>query len=122
MPYTAKRYQTENGEVPYTDWMKKLRRKDQTAALKVDSRIARAMGGNFGDHKFERDGVWELRVDYGPGYRVYYSIEDGEIILLLIGGNKKTQTADLDKAVSYLQDFKRGQKNDSNQKCEVAEK
>lgn len=107
MPYTAKRYQTENGEVPYTDWMKKLRRKDQTAALKVDSRIARAMGGNFGDHKFERDGVWELRVDYGPGYRVYYSIEDGEIILLLIGGNKKTQTADLDKAVSYLQDFKK---------------
>ena len=65
------------------------------------------MGGNFGDHKFERDGVWELRVDYGPGYRVYYSIEDGEIILLLIGGNKKTQTADLDKAVSYLHDFKK---------------
>ncbi|CTT54437.1 putative addiction module killer protein [Escherichia coli] len=57
MPYSAKRYQTEIGEVPYTDWMKKLRRKDQTAALKVDSRIARAMSGNFGDHKFERDGV-----------------------------------------------------------------
>ncbi|EHL0855776.1 type II toxin-antitoxin system RelE/ParE family toxin, partial [Escherichia coli] len=99
---------------PYTDWMKKLRRKDQTAALKVDSRIARAMSGNFGDHKFERDGVWELRVDYGPGYRVYYSIEDGEIILLLIGGNKKTQTVDLDKAVSYLQDFKKRSKNDSH--------
>lgn len=78
--------------------------------LKVDSRIARAMSGNFGDHKFERDGVWELRIDYGPGYRVYYSIEDGEIILLLIGGNKKTQTADLDKAVSYLQDFKKRSK------------
>lgn len=121
MPYTAKRYQTENGEVPYTDWMKKLRRKDQTAALKVDSRIARTMGGNFGDHKFERDGVWELRVDYGPDYRVYYSIEDGEIIPLLIGGNKKTQTADLDKAVSYLQDFKKRSKNDSHQKCEVAD-
>ncbi|EJF5652547.1 type II toxin-antitoxin system RelE/ParE family toxin [Salmonella enterica] len=110
MPYTAKRYQTENGEVPYADWMKKLRRKDQTAALKVDSRIARAIGGNFGDHKFERDGVWELRIDYGPGYRVYYSIEDQEIILLLIGGNKKTQTADLDKAVNYLQDFKKRSK------------
>ncbi|ELN1490744.1 type II toxin-antitoxin system RelE/ParE family toxin [Escherichia coli] len=122
MPYTAKRYQTENGEIPYTDWMKKLRRKDQAAALKVDSRIARAMSGNFGDHKFERDGVWELRIDYGPGYRVYYSIEDGEIILLLIGGNKKTQTADLDKAVSYLQDFKKRSKNDSHQKCEGAEK
>ncbi|EFB2210212.1 type II toxin-antitoxin system RelE/ParE family toxin [Escherichia coli] len=72
------------------------------------------MSGNFGDHKFERDGVWELRVDYGPGYRVYYSIEDGEIILLLIGGNKKTQTVDLDKAVSYLQDFKKRSKNDSH--------
>lgn len=79
------------------------------------------MGGNFGDHKFERDGVWELRVDYGPSYRVYYSIEDGEIILLLICGNQKTQTADLDKAVSYLQDFKKMSKNDSHQKCEVAD-
>lgn len=107
MPYTAKRYQMENGEVPFSVWMKKMRRKDPTAALRVDSRIARAMGGNFGDHKFERDGVWELRIDYGPRYRVYYSIEDGEIILLLIGGNKKTQTADLDKAVEYLQDFKK---------------
>ncbi|MBW5329116.1 addiction module killer protein, partial [Escherichia coli] len=48
------------------------------------------------------------------GYRVYYSIEDGEIILLLIGGNKKTQTVDLDKAVSYLQDFKKRSKNDSH--------
>jgi len=57
------------------------------AAAKVDCRIARSMGGNFGVHKFERDCVWESRVDYGPGYRVYYSIEDGEIILLLIGGN-----------------------------------
>lgn len=45
MPYTAKRYQMENGEVPFSVWMKKMRRKDPTAALKVDSRIARAMGG-----------------------------------------------------------------------------
>lgn len=112
MPYTAKRYQTEKGEVPFTDWMKKLRHKDQTAASKVDTRIARAMGGNFGDHKFERDGVWELRIDYGPGYRVYYSIENTEIIILLVGGNKKTQSADLDKAIIYLQDFKKRSKND----------
>lgn len=114
MPYTAKRYQTENGDVPFTDWIKKLRSKDQTAALKIDSRISRAMGGNFGDHKFEREGVWELRIDYGPGYRIYYSIENNEIIILLIGGNKKTQPADLDKAIRYLLDFKKRSKNDKN--------
>lgn len=73
-------------------------------------RIDRAEAGNFGDHKFQRDGVWELRIDYGPGYRVYYSIENGEIILLYVGGTKKTQDADLDKAVEYLKDFKAGAK------------
>ena len=86
--------------------MDKLKKRDRLAASKIDTRIDRAESGNFGDHKFERDGVWELRIDYGPGYRVYYTVEDGQIILLLIGGSKKTQTQDLDKAVEYLKDFK----------------
>lgn len=105
MLYTAKRYQDAKGKIPYTDWIKKLRKKDARAAAKIDIRVARAESGNFGDHKFERDGVWKLRVDYGPGYRIYYAIEDGEIILLLIGGDKAAQNADLDKAVKYLRDY-----------------
>jgi len=106
MAYTTKRYKDKGGKVPYSDWIAALKKKDRTAAAKVDARIARATGGNFGDHKYERDGVWELRIDYGPGYRVYYSMEDGEIILLLVGGDKSTQKSDLNKAVKYLKDYK----------------
>lgn len=99
-------YTDANGEKPFNDWLTKLKNKDRIAAAKIDTRIDRAEAGNFGDHKFERDGVWELRINYGPGYRVYYSLEDGEIILLHIGGTKKTQDADIEKAVEYLKDFK----------------
>lgn len=104
--YKSQFYQDQSGKQPFQEWLNKLKKKDWTAATKIDARIDRAEAGNFGDHKFEREGVWELRIDYGPGYRVYYSMEDGQIILLLIGGGKKTQAADLDKAVSYLRDFK----------------
>ncbi|MNB69999.1 hypothetical protein D3C81_188200 [compost metagenome] len=104
--YKSQFYQDENGDKPFKTWLEKLKKKDRLAAAKIDVRIDRAEAGNFGDHKFEREGVWELRIDYGPGYRAYYSMEGGHIILLLIGGNKKTQGADLDKAVEYLKDFK----------------
>ena len=104
--YKSQFYQDTNGDKPFSDWLTKLKKKDRIAAAKIDTRIDRAEAGNFGEHKFERDGVWELRIDYGPGYRVYYSIEDGEIILLYVGGTKKTQDADLNKAVEYLKDFK----------------
>lgn len=104
--YKSQIYQDVNGNKPFKNWLDKLKKKDRIAAAKVDTRIDRAEAGNFGDHKFERDGVWELRIDYGPGYRAYYTVENGQIILLLVGGSKKTQNADLDKAVEYLKDFK----------------
>ncbi|MDM3774701.1 SDR family NAD(P)-dependent oxidoreductase [Proteus mirabilis] len=59
-----------------------------------------------------RDGVWALRINFGQGYRVYYSIENEFIILLLVGGNKSTQQADIDKAVNYLEDYHVRMKND----------
>ncbi|MCY9848800.1 addiction module killer protein [Pectobacterium sp. 13-115] len=77
------------------------------AASKVDIRIDRAEKGNFGDHKFERDGVWELRVDYGPGYRVYYAIEGDKMILLFTGGDKSSQSKELDKAAQYWRDYQK---------------
>ncbi|KGA23252.1 addiction module killer protein [Pectobacterium brasiliense] len=83
------------------------RGKDPRAASKIDIRIDRAEKGNFGDHKFERDGVWELRVDYGPGYRVYYAIEGDKMTLLFIGGDKSSQSKDLDKAVQYWRDYQK---------------
>lgn len=113
--YKSQFYQDQSGNQLFQEWLNKLKKKDRTAATKIDARVDRAEAGNFGDHKFEREGVWELRIDYGPGYRVYYSMEDGQIILLLIGGGNKTQAADLDKAVSYFKDFNaRAKQNDSN--------
>jgi putative addiction module killer protein len=61
--------------------------------------------GNFGDHKFCRDGVWELRIDVGPGYRVYYAVAGSQVVLLLCGGDKRTQGADINRACEYWQDW-----------------
>ena len=63
--------------------------------------------GNFGDHKFCRDGVWELRVSVGVGYRVYYAQSGSRVILLLCGGDKRTQDADIERAVKYWRDWQR---------------
>ena len=62
---------------------------------------------NFGDHRFCRDGVWELRIDVGAGYRVYYAMAGKEIILLLCGGDKRTQDSDIDRACEHWQDWQR---------------
>ena len=74
---------------------------------RIAARVDRLKAGNLGDCKPLRDGVSELRVDYGPGYRVYFGVVGFQVILLLCGGDKRTQDADIDKAVDYLADFKR---------------
>lgn len=79
--------------------------RDTKARVAIDRRINRIELGNFGDHKFCRDGVWELRIDFGPGYRVYYAIAGSQIVLLLLGGDKRTQAADINRACEYWQDW-----------------
>jgi putative addiction module killer protein len=90
---------------PYLDWLQRLR--DSQAKVAVIRRLARVELGNFGDHKFCRDGVWELRVDVGPGYRVYYAMSGHCVVLLLCGGDKRTQEADIARAVGHWQDWQR---------------
>jgi putative addiction module killer protein len=77
------------------------------ARVAIQRRVDRLTLGNFGDHKACRDGVWELRIDFGPGYRIYYSQSGKEIVLLLCGGSKRTQASDIDQAVIYWQDYQR---------------
>ena len=79
--YEIRHYLTDDGKDIYLDWFLKLR--DVTARIAVDRRVNRIELGNFGDHKFCRDGVWELRIDVGAGYRVYYAVADKEVVLLL---------------------------------------
>lgn len=105
--YTTEYYQDGNEKKPFKAWPDKLRKKDMRAAAKIDIALDRAESGNFGDHKFERDGVWEIRIDYAAGYRIYYSVINGKIILLLAGGTKPTQDVDINKAVKYLADYQK---------------
>ena len=81
----------------YRDWFDRLR--DRQAKARIDSRISRLSMGNAGDAKSVGSGVSELRIDYGPGYRVYFSRKGKTIILLLCGGDKRTQQADIERAI-----------------------
>jgi putative addiction module killer protein len=68
-------------------------------------RVNRLEQENFGDHKYLKDGVSELRIDVGPGYRIYYAIAGKQIVLLLCGGDKRTQNSDIDRACAYWKDW-----------------
>jgi putative addiction module killer protein len=103
--YEIRHYLSADEKDVYLDWLRKQR--DITARIAVDRRVNRIEQGNFGDHKFCRDGVWELRIDVGAGYRVYYAIAGKQIILLLCGGDKRTQGADITRACDYWQDWQR---------------
>jgi putative addiction module killer protein len=69
-------------------------------------RINRLAAGNFGDCKSLRQGLYELRIDWGPGYRVYYAMLERVCVLLLCGGDKRKQSADIERALHHLKDYK----------------
>ncbi|CAM3831528.1 Putative addiction module killer protein OS=Castellaniella defragrans OX=75697 GN=HNR28_000762 PE=4 SV=1 [Castellaniella denitrificans] len=104
IPYRIEHYLTADGQDDvYLNWLRRVR--DLQAKVAVIRRVNRIEQGNFGDHKFCRDGFWELRVDVGPGYRVYYAWAGQRIVLLLGGGDKRTQDTDIDRAVAYWRDW-----------------
>jgi len=92
-------YEIETTEA-FDGWLKKLR--DRKAVLAVLNRLDRAKLGNFGDAKTVGNGISEMRIFVGPGYRVYYVIREGRIILLLCGGDKSTQAQDIAKAKEIM--------------------
>jgi putative addiction module killer protein len=83
------RYQLENGDVPVTLWLKSMR--DARAKAQIQIRFKRVEAGNFGDHKSVGEGVCELRVDIGAGYRIYYGQHGKTLVVLLCGGDKAKQ-------------------------------
>jgi putative addiction module killer protein len=91
------RFIDESGEDVFGDWLAGLR--DNRAAAKIAVRINRMAAGNFGDCKSLREGVSELRIDWGPGYRVYYAMVGKVCVVLLGGGDKRRQSADIDRAI-----------------------
>ena len=103
--FEVRRYRTNAGDEPVTEWLSALN--DAQARARINARIARLAVGNFGDCKPLRGGVWELRVDWGPGYRVYYTRIGRSVVLLLCAGDKRRQNQDIGRAIEYLDDFKR---------------
>ena len=98
-------YQTPEGKIPYQDWLKSIRN-DQIKA-RIRNRVDRLRLGNFGDCKNVGVGVSELRMHFGPGYRLYFAQDGQTLVVLLCGGDKSTQNRDIEKALLYWQDYKR---------------
>jgi putative addiction module killer protein len=97
-------YTDAQGNKPFDAWLQDL--KDVKARATVRARLERVRAGNFGDCKPLRDGVQELRIDLGPGYRVYLSRQGAVLVLLLCGSDKSDQDRAIRQAIDYLNDWK----------------
>ena len=97
-------FRARDGQVPFEDWLDDLN--DKRAVARVLARLARVRQGNLDDCKSVGEGVSELRVDYGPGYRVYLGRRGQTPIVLLCGGDKRTQDRDIRLAKQYWHEFK----------------
>jgi putative addiction module killer protein len=100
-----RRYGTAEGRDVFGEWLAKLA--DLKARARIAVRIDRLAGGNFGDSKSIGEGLHELRIDWGPGYRVYYGKIETTCVLLLCGGDKRKQSADIKKALAYWKDYRK---------------
>lgn len=98
-------YATSTGKEPFKEWFLDL---DKTTRFTISSRLARVENGNFGDCKplTSASGIWEFKIDYGPGYRIYFGKQGHTIVILLMGGDKSTQSRDINKAEKYWLDHK----------------
>jgi len=105
----VQRYLKADGTDVVGMWLEELR--DSRARAKIVARIGRIMAGNFGDAKSLGRGLYGLRIDYGPGYRVYYAMLGSMCVLLLCAGDKRKQSADIERALVYLEDYKERDKD-----------
>ena len=103
MQYEVIHYE-ENGRDVFNNCIKALR--DKMGKIAIDRRLLQVEEGNFGEHRFCLDSVWELVINIGPGYRVYYSMIGRFVVLLLCAGSKRNQQKDIDQAVEYLKKYK----------------
>ena len=97
-------YSTAGGKIPLSIWLDGLR--DKAARARILARLDRLSVGLPGDWRSVGNGVRELRIDHGPGYRVYYGQDGATLILLLCGGDKRSQAEDIEKAHGYWKDYK----------------
>lgn len=96
-------FENKKGKRPFVDWIDNL---DSITRARINQRILRVSLGNYGDYKVLKDGVSELRFIFGAGYRVYFAEDGNKIVVLLSGGDKKTQSKDIAKAIEYWEEYK----------------
>ena len=103
-PKELREYQTAEGKAPFRDWLSSLR--DVHTRARIITRLKRLAYGHFGDCLFAGGGVFELRIHFGPGYRVYFGEDKGTVIILLCAGDKHSQSRDIEKAKRYWDDYR----------------
>lgn len=104
MEMDIQEYMTSEGRVPFREWLENLR--DRAARARIRIRLDRMRLGNPGDCRSLNNGIYELRVAYGPGYRIYFAWLNRTVVLLLAGGDKNSQHVDIDRATTYWNDFR----------------
>jgi putative addiction module killer protein len=97
-------YATRDGRVPFDEWLDSLN--DSVAQQRVDTCLGRIRGGNLGDRKSLGGGLLEFHLDFGPGYRIYFTSQGRRVVILLVGGEKRGQDRDVQRAKEYLEDWK----------------
>ncbi len=102
-PIEILRYESQNGRCPFYEWVQKLR--DAKTESVIDARLERLRIGNYGDHRWIGDGVWELKIHLGPGYRIYFLKDGLRVVVLLCGGAKDSQVRDIAQAKAYAFDY-----------------
>jgi putative addiction module killer protein len=100
---TLREYVTPEGRNPFRDWLDAL---DLSMRARIQARVLRFETGNLGDHKAVGGGVWEARLGFGPGYRIYFGREKRTVVLLLLGGDKPSQRRDVRQAQQFWTDYR----------------
>jgi putative addiction module killer protein len=106
-PREIQNYLTAEGRSPFEEWLSSLR--DTRVRSTIRNRLKRVEAGNLGDYRSVGEEVFELKIDYGPGYRVYFGQIRSTIVLLLCGGDKSTQEQDIVRAREYWRDYERSE-------------
>ena len=102
-PFEIRHYLSAEGEDVFLNWLESLG--DIATRARIEVRLARLARGLFGDVRYLKEGVSELKLDFGPGYRIYFGKEDSKIVILLCGGDKSTQKKDIKHAIDYWKDY-----------------
>jgi putative addiction module killer protein len=102
LSFIVREFVTTDGRIPFRDWLGVL---DFAIRARIQVRVMRFETGNLGDHKSVGDGVWEARMTFGAGYRLYFGKDGSKIVVLLVGGDKSSQTKDIKNARRYWREY-----------------